>query len=143
MVAGDLKIKMMSLQNPATGDTSGLTGFEKEFQVATHIATGIKFFVAVKSNFGFRQFYIMQLFKKIVIPSEKCSDSSMKSSSLVREETTPLQLLKQGYLKHYIFTHVIGLFTEMHLVLQINHWSSPSFQRQQRQLMCKFLSEQL
>ena len=64
VVAGDLRIKMMSLQNPATGDTSGLTGFEKQFQVATHIATGIKFFVAVKSNFGFRQFYIMQLFKK-------------------------------------------------------------------------------
>ena len=60
VVAGDLRMNMMSLQNPATGDTSGLTGFEKQFQVATHM----KFFVAVKSNFGFRQFYIMQLLNK-------------------------------------------------------------------------------
>ena len=33
VVAGDLRMKMMSLQNPVTGDTSGLTGFEKQFQV--------------------------------------------------------------------------------------------------------------
>ena len=33
VVAGDLRMKMMSLQNSVTGDTSGLTGFEKQFQV--------------------------------------------------------------------------------------------------------------
>ena len=36
VVAGDLRMKMMSLQNPVTGDTSGLTGFEKQFQVLTY-----------------------------------------------------------------------------------------------------------
>ena len=33
VVASDLRMKMMSLQNPVTGDISGLTGFEKQFQV--------------------------------------------------------------------------------------------------------------
>ena len=33
VVAGDLRMEMMSLQNPVTGNTSGLTGFEKQFQV--------------------------------------------------------------------------------------------------------------
>ena len=36
VVAGDLRMKIMSLQNPVTGDTSGLTGFEKQFQVLTY-----------------------------------------------------------------------------------------------------------
>ena len=36
VVAGDLRMKMMSLQNPVTGDTAGLTGFEKQFQVLTY-----------------------------------------------------------------------------------------------------------
>ena len=36
VVAGDLRMKMMSLHNAVTGDTSGLTGFEKQFQVLTY-----------------------------------------------------------------------------------------------------------
>ena len=47
---------------------------------------------------------------------------------------------KKRLFKRYIFTHVIVLlFTEVQLVLQINHWSSQSSQRPQRQLMRKFL----
>ena len=46
--------------------------------------------------------------------------------------TAKMRLFKVSY-----FTHVIVLFTEMQLVLQISHWSSPSSQRQQRQLMRK------
>ena len=33
VAAGDLRIKMMSLQKPVEGDPSGLTGYHKQFQV--------------------------------------------------------------------------------------------------------------
>ena len=41
VVAGDLRMKMMSLQNPVTGGTSGLTGFEKQFQVLTYCISSL------------------------------------------------------------------------------------------------------
>ena len=33
VAAGDLRIKIMSLQKPVEGDPSGLTGYHKQFQV--------------------------------------------------------------------------------------------------------------
>ena len=33
IAAGDLRIKMMSLQKPVAGDPSGLIGYHKEFEV--------------------------------------------------------------------------------------------------------------
>ena len=65
VVAGDLRIKMMSLQNPVTGDTSDLTGFEKQFQVLTY---WYKLFIEVKSTF--RQSHTGQLATNLMIPCE-------------------------------------------------------------------------